>query len=208
MNTSSKSNHSHSNSGNESSNNEKGLKWYEWNPGLRNGDQNLQEVIKSLPAAKADAIPWLVRLFENPTSAIAFPGAINLSRHDAIHVLLGRGLRNQDEAFVIGFTMGTSSHIHHWQIQVFRWIITHLYPAPYKFSAQDLIAFDLGFGLGMQLGTRDLEYFPFEHHTYSRLKDLRQRLGISPHKLQAIYRLEALLIANTQASHRLDITAE
>ena len=80
------------------------LKWYEWNPGLHNGKCNLQEVINGLPAATAEDIPWLVRLFENPASALAFPGAINLARHDAIHVLLGRGLRNQDEAFVIGFT--------------------------------------------------------------------------------------------------------
>ena len=192
----------------ELGNSDNRIKWHEWNPGLHNGERYLQDVINTLPAAKADAIPWLVRLFENPASAIAFPGAINLSRHDAIHVLLGRGLRNQDEAFVIGFTMGTSSQIHHWQTQSFRWIITHLYPAPYKFTAQDLIAFDLGFALGMQLHTRDLDQFPFEEHAQRRLKDLRQGLGVNSQKLQAIYRLEALLIANTSASHRLDSDAE
>lgn len=180
------------------------LKWYEWNPGLHNGAQRLQEVIATLPAAKADAIPWLVRLFENPASRIAFPGAINLARHDAIHVLLGRGLRNQDEAFVIGFTMGSSSHIYRWQSHIFRWIITHLYPAPYKFSAQDLIAFDLGFNLGLGLPARDLDSFPFEKYRYNTLQDLRYWLGINIEQLQAVYRMEALLIANSHASHRLD----
>lgn len=188
----------------ESSKNETGPKWYEWNPGLHNGDQALQDVINTLPAAKADDIPWLVRLFENPASPVAFPGAINLSRHDVIHVLLGRGLRNQDEAFVIGFTMGSSSHIYAWQIHSFRWIITHLYPAPYKLSAQDLIAFDLGFGLGRNISARDLDEFPFEKYNHSRLKDLRYWLGINVNKLHALYRFESLLIANTHASHRLD----
>lgn len=182
-----------------------GLKWYEWNPGLHNGEQKLQEVIATLPAAKADDIPWLVRLFENPASSIAFPGAINLARHDAIHVLLGRGLRNQDEAFVIGFTMGSSSHIYRWQRHIFRWIITHLYPAPYKFSAQDLIAFDLGFNLGARLPARDLDSFPFEKYHHSKLQDLRYWMGINVAKLQATYRVESLLVAHTHASHRLDI---
>ena len=180
------------------------IKWHEWNPGLHNGDQILQDIINTLPATKADAIPWLVRLFENPSSAIAFPGAINLSRHDAIHILLGRGLRNQDEAFVIGFTMGTSSHIYAWQIHSFRWIITHLYPAPYKFSSADLLAFDLGFGLGQDINARDLDEFPFEKYNYCRLKDLRYWLGVNINKLHALYRFESLLIANTHASHRLD----
>ncbi|HSX50097.1 MAG TPA: hypothetical protein VLF09_04030 [Cellvibrio sp.] len=186
----------------ESSSNK--LKWHEWNPGLHNGDLMLQDVIDTLPAAKADEIPWLVRLFENPASPIAFPGAINLTRHDALHVLLGRGLRNQDEAFVIGFTMGCSSHLLAWQIYSFRWIITHLYPAPYKFSVQDLMAFDLGFGLGRSISASDLDEFPFEKYNHSRLKDLRYWLGINVNKLHALYRFEALLIANTQASHRLD----
>lgn len=181
------------------------IKWYEWNPGLHNGDLTLQEVIATLPAANPEDIPWLVRLFENPASPIAFPGAINLTRHDALHALLGRGLRNQDEAFVIGFTMGSSDHIHRWQIHFFRWIITHLYPAPYQFCRQDLIAFDLGFNFGQAIPIRDLGHYPFEKYSAVTLDELRHRLGINAAKLHAIYRFESLLIANSRASHRLDI---
>jgi len=181
------------------------IKWHEWNPGLHNGERELQQELATLPAAKADAIPWIVRLFENPASHISFPGAINLSRHDAIHVLLGRGLRNQDEAFVIGFTMGCSSAIQPWQAKIFRWLISHIYPQPYRFRATDLIAYDLGFNFGREIGARDLDRFPFEKYRLSRLRDLRQWLGINTERMQAIYRLEALLIANTHSSHRLDL---
>lgn len=180
------------------------LKWYEWNPGLHNGHWQLKDVIATLPAADQKDIPWLVKLFENPISPIAFPGAINLARHDALHVLLGRGLRNQDEAFVIGFTMGTSNGIHRWQIRFFRWVITHMYPAPYKFCSQDLIAFDLGFNFGQTISMRNLHSFPFEKYSDCKLDDLRHWLGINAAKLHAIYRLESLVIANSRASHRLD----
>ena len=43
-----------------------------------------------------------------------------------------------------------------------------------------------------------------EKYSHSRLKDLRHWLGINVNKLHALYRFESLLIANTQASHRLD----
>lgn len=180
------------------------LKWYEWNPGLHNGDWSLHAVIDTLPAADPTDIPWLVRLFENPASPIAFPGAIQLARHDALHVLLGRGLRNQDEAFVIGFTMGTCDPIHSWQIRAFRWLITHVYPAPYQFCTQELIAFDLGFNFGQNLPARNLGDYPFERYAECTLDELRRRLGINPAKLHAIFRLESLLIADSRASHRLD----
>ena len=181
------------------------LKWHEWNPGLHNGHRQLKDVIATLPAADQKDIPLRVKLFENPASPIAFPGAINLARHDALHVLLGRGLRNQDEAFVIGFTMGTSDHIHTWHINFFRWIITHIYPMPYKFSHQDLIAFDLGFNFGQAIPVRNLDQFPFEKHVSFTIDELRRYLAINRAKLHAIYRLESLLIANSRASHRLDI---
>jgi hypothetical protein len=51
-------------------------------------------------------VPWQIWLFENPNSAIALPGAITLFNHECLHVLLDRGFSNNDEAFIIGFTIG------------------------------------------------------------------------------------------------------
>ncbi|HEY6564311.1 MAG TPA: hypothetical protein VIY86_07420, partial [Pirellulaceae bacterium] len=82
--------------------------WREWYPGLDNGTLTLGAVLDTLPGFTADQVPPLVRAFENPTSPIALTGACSLEQHDAIHVLLGRGLVDQDEAFTIGFTAGTS----------------------------------------------------------------------------------------------------
>jgi hypothetical protein len=180
------------------------LHWTAWNPGLDNDQLTLGEVLASLPAAPADAIPWQVRLFENPSSLIAFPGAISLERHDAIHALLGRGLSNQDEAFVIGYTMGAASKIRGWHYSVFRFLASRFYPKAYRLGESDLIAFDLGFGQGRNGRGRDLHQTPLETFGEKTLANLRRELGIDVLALQAAYRNEAALLPQTPHSRRLD----
>jgi hypothetical protein len=137
-------------------------------------------------------------------SPVALPGAISLPRHDVIHVLLGRGLLNQDEGFVIGFTMGASSRLRTWQYKFFRWIARRLYPRPYKFSDRDLIAYDLGVGEGQAHAAVDLHKQPLETYRDMTIRDLRAKLGINVHRLHAAYRKERVLLADTPSSGRLD----
>ena len=181
------------------------LKWNEWNPGLDNGDMLLGEVYESLPAAPPTAIPEEVRALENPESAEAFPGAITLERHDCVHVLIGRGLLPQDEAFVIGFTMGASKKVTKLQYEMFRNLAVHWYPKPYNFSPNDLFSFDLGFAKGESSMATGLEHFPFENFLDMRVGDLRKRLGINLPQLRAAYRKEKLLLPGSTASSRLDV---
>jgi len=180
------------------------LNWRDWNPGLDNDQQTLAEVLGSMPAAQPEAIPWLVRLLENPASPVAFPGAISLARHDAIHALLGRGLSNQDEAFVIGFTMGAAKIIKDWQFRVFRFVSSRCYPKSYRFAVQDLIAYDLGHALGERGDAKDLHLVPFETLGGETLAALRAAWGIDVHALQAVYRAEAAKLPHTHTSRRLD----
>jgi hypothetical protein len=79
-----------------------------WNPGLDNAYRSLGSIYQSMPGDVASAIPWYVRLLEHPSSPLALGGAVDLRGHDCVHILLGRGLLQQDEAFVLGFTMGRS----------------------------------------------------------------------------------------------------
>lgn len=183
------------------------LKWNEWSPGLDNGDMLLGEVYDSLPAAPPSAIPEEVRALENPESPEAFPGAINLERHDCVHVLVGRGLLPQDEAFVIGFTMGASKRVTKLQFEMFRNLAVHWYPKPYNFSEEDLFSFDLGFAKGQNSAAEGLEHFPFEQFMDMRVGDLRKRLGINVGQLRAAFRKEKLLLPDSRASSRLDVDA-
>ena len=180
------------------------LSWRNWNPGLDNDHLTLGDVLDSLPAANPDDIPFLIRLLENPASPIALPGAITLARHDAIHVLLGRGLLPQDEAFVIGFTMGASKNCKNWQKMLFKFASRYFYPGPYRFSRDDLLAYDMAFGLGSSSAAEDLEYFPFERFMDLSIRDLRKRLGIDRLKLYAVYRHEQIVVAGSPSSLRLD----
>jgi AraC-like DNA-binding protein len=181
------------------------LNWRDWNPGLDNDHIHLGEYLQSLPAASPNAIPRIIRLVENPASRLALPGAITLARHDAIHVLLGRGLLLQDEAFVIGFTMGCDSAIRPRHRNLFRWISTRLYPKPYRMSKADMLAYNLGFDYGLDQHHRDIHEFPFESHLDWSLKDLRTHLGLSVHRLHALFNYEKLLLPGTATSQRLDL---
>ena len=180
------------------------LRWHEWNPGLDNDHLTLAEVMDTLPASDPNDVPWQVKLLENPDGWFAFPGAISLMRHDCIHILLGRGLRPQDEAFVIGFTMGASKRVKNWQYRVFKWATKHFYPKPWNWTEQDLIAFDLGFAKGEEAAAENLEFFPFERFMDLTIAELRSRLGINAQKLYAVYRKERLMLPDTPASRRLD----
>ncbi len=180
------------------------LPWWGWNPGLDNGERILGEVLSSMPQVEASSIPWQIRLLENPSSRFALPGAITLQRHDAIHVLLGRGLRAQDEALVIGFTMGATKALKHWQEAFFAFATKHFYPKPYNFEDADINALKLGFGAGATSKANRLERFPFEDHFDKTVNEVRALVGISVPDLHAYYRKESLLTPDSKETQRLD----
>ena len=49
------------------------VSWKDWCPGLDNDERTMRQVLATLPAAPPEAIPWIVRLFENPEGFFRFP---------------------------------------------------------------------------------------------------------------------------------------
>lgn len=184
--------------------------WSDWQPGLNNSHFLLKDVYNSIPGHNDQDIAFHVKLFENPKSPLAFDGAISLSDHDCIHILLGRGLLNQDEGFVIGFTMGTTN-INFFQCFLFKIIASNIYPKPYKFSKNDLKSFMLGYNYGKKLRKRkdciDIheKRLCTEKYLNMSIKDIRQEFGIKESELRAIYNKEKIIIPNTKASRRLPL---
>ena len=90
-----------------------------WHHPLSNDGSTLQSVLgtmRDFKLAQQD-IPFIIKATENPkyiTSKL-FTGAVDLFSHDCIHVLLGRGLLVKDEAFVIGYTMGSGKKMSRWR---------------------------------------------------------------------------------------------
>ena len=103
---------------------------------------------KTNTTKKKEDISWLVWLIENPKSPFHLHGAVTLHDHDHIHVLLGRGQANDDEAFVIGFTMGNDDRTKNWEVKLFKFISSKLYPEEARFTKEQLKIFDKGFKYG------------------------------------------------------------
>ena len=97
---------------------------------------------------KQKNISWLVWLIENPKSPFHLHGASTLHDHDHIHVLLRRGQANDDEAFVIGFTMGNDDRTKSWEAKLYKFISRWLYPKAEQFTKNQLKIFDSGFKYG------------------------------------------------------------
>ena len=177
--------------------------WFAWYPGLNQPDRTVDAVIQSMPAAPASAIPWIVRVFENPESWIRFRGAVDLEDHDILHVLLGRGLQDQDEAFVLGFAMGTAKKIRWWEYHFFQFVIARLYPEPYRIPKFLHPAFRLGVQCGRETGKRNLFKGSLKHLRSLTIDAARREAGIDVEVLRSFYRLEQAAIPITIASLRL-----
>lgn len=161
---------------------------------LDNGDKTPNEVMAEMNLAPPTNIKWIVRFFENPDSMFALPGAVDLHRHDIIHILLGRGLTIQDEAFVIGFTMGTAKHISNFHIKFYKFISRHLYPKLYRFNDEHLPIYDLGYQCALEMEVKRLHKFPLEDYADTKLAELRDFIGIDVEMLERYYQQEKALM--------------
>lgn len=177
--------------------------WWEWFPGLDNDARTLRAVLADMPAAPATAIPWIVRLFENDKGWLRLHGAVDLRTHDMIHVLLGRGLLDQDEAFVIGFTMGSTRSVSRLERWVFKRAVSALYPEPYRISQKMLAAYDLGLEAGESMGVRNLHRAIGEGMLDRPLGETRRGLGIDTRLLREYFARERAALPGTLASQRL-----
>lgn len=181
----------------------KKISYKDWNPGLGNGEKTLAEVKKTLPANSPDDISKIVKLLENPKSPVALKGAVTLERHDAIHIVLGRGLLPQDEAFVIGFTMGTSKNIKKWEEFLFKGVSMYLYPKIYRFNRTHMKAYDLGLAYGKKCKVKKIYEFPFENCNHMKLDELRKIVGVDVNELKSIFAKEKELLPDTRCSNRI-----
>ena len=161
------------------------MKWNKWKLGLDTDDLTLAEVLETMPRSNEEKIPKIIRKYENPSSPDALPGAINLDRHDCLHVIFGRGMCVDDEAFIIGVTMGAASDITEDSIEKFIEVSTTKYPNNWRFSEENINSFRLGVGFSIEhLKNANIHMIPFEVDPWQsmRVSEIRDRLHISKHK--------------------------
>lgn len=142
----------------------------DWHIPLSRGELTLRQGLDSLAAigARPQDIPLVVRLLENPKYKLPgmtlFHGAVDLAAHDRIHILLGRGLLTADEAFTIGFTMGSTKRVRRGEEWLFGWLAGHVYPAPYTFDDAAVRIFNDAVRLGGISGCQPLNRIDYDQY--------------------------------------------
>lgn len=165
-----------------------------------------REQLAALGAEQVD-IPLMVQLVENPRFDIPgidlFHGAVDIVTHDYIHILLGRGLLPKDEAFVIGFTMGSTNKVTTLEENLYALVSKYLYPKVYKFDDQAIRIFKDATKLGYISDCLPLDKVRYEKYLDSTLRDIREEIGLESDLILAYYRIEKKRFPRSKASQRL-----
>jgi hypothetical protein len=183
--------------------------WREWHISLATRSPTLRQALDSAAhmAAKPSDVPLIVRLVENPCFDLPwidlFSGAVNLESHDCIHALLGRGLLPKDEAFVIGFTMGSTNRTTTGEQRLYGLVAKYLYPGPYRFSDEDIQVFKDAAHLGYVSDCQRLDKVDYSTLMELSLEEARKAVQLECDLLEAYYRIEQKRYPTSVESQRL-----
>lgn len=183
--------------------------WRDWIIPISEESLTLRQTLESSSHLKADQddIPLIIQLVENPRFDIPginpFNGAVDLHTHDCIHAILGRGMLPKDEAFVIGFTMGSTNRVTATEERLFTLASKYLYPGPYKFSDQEIQVFKDAVRLGFISDCAPLSEINYDHYMDLSVKEIREIIGVEADLLRAYYRIEKKRYPEDKASSRL-----
>jgi hypothetical protein len=175
----------------------------DWTP---RGDKKLRTFLKEMEPFKLrqEEVPLIIRIVENPkwfTSKL-FTGAVSLFTHDCIHALLGRGLLPKDEAFVIGYTMGSGKQMARWRRNLFMFCAKYLYPKAYKFEEEERFIFNLAIVAGSKCEI-DLSTVDFNSMLDLRISEIRRDLKISYEIIKHCYGLEKRCFKSSESERLL-----
>jgi hypothetical protein len=179
----------------------------DWHHPLCKGQTKLHTVLDTMNpfSLKQHEVPLVIKMVENPDyrTSNLFGGAVDLFTHDCIHIVLGRGLLLKDEAFVIGYTMGSSKKMKRWKRNLFMWVSKYLYPKGYRFGEEERYIFYSGVMAGSRCPT-DLSTVNFgAHFTDDRIQGIRQELGIDRGLLKCFYCAEKNLFKSKESQRLL-----
>ena len=136
-------------------------------------------------------IPFIIRLLENPKYNL-LPGAVTLKAHDIIHVLLSRGLLVKDEAFVIGFTMGSTGQLNILNRAIFKFVTRFLYPKGYNFYSDEFEIFERGVDCAREMECADLSKLDLTQFLDYTIENARDELNIDIEILKRAYAYEKI----------------
>jgi hypothetical protein len=89
----------------------------------------------------------------------------------------------EDEAFVLGFTLGATRKFRPFQVELFKWCASRLYPGAFRFDFHDAQVFEHGVRTGRASGAADLSRVDFRAVLHMPLGELRRELGVRAERL-------------------------
>jgi hypothetical protein len=169
----------------------------EWFVPLSEEKRTLREAYTELLAfgLKQEDIPLIIQMVENPKFDLPgidiFHGSTDLRTHDFIHILLGRGVMIKDEAFVIGFTMGSTNRVTTTEERLFSLVTQYFYPKGYQFTSEDLQVYRDAVRLAYVSDCQPLAEVNFDSFLDQPLGQIREAIGLEVNLLKAYYEIEA-----------------
>ena len=178
-------------------------RFFNWHHPLSKDSIVLHEALDSMDdewRLSQEDVPLIIKLAENPKYATSklFTGAVDLFAHDCIHVLLGRGVLLKDEAFVIGYTMGSSKKMSRWRRNSFLWVSKYLYPEGYRFGEEERYVFYSGVMAGGKCEA-DLSKVDFSKFSDYKIQKIRRLLGVDKELLKCYYCTEKRLFDDKES---------
>jgi hypothetical protein len=180
----------------------------QWHIPLYSNGKKLKSALRSMKSFRLDPedVPFLIRLIENPKSPLCefgiLPGCVDLFTHDCIHVILGRGVLPKDEAFVIGFTMGSTQKMGWLRERVFLFFARWFYPEGYRFYKEEREVFRWGLIAGQKC-KYDLTKVDFSTLRNKSISSIRNFLGVDTKFVKVCYLLEKKAFKDSRESQRL-----
>ncbi|WP_455223467.1 hypothetical protein [Kaarinaea lacus] len=183
--------------------------YQDWYIPFQQDQVSLRDAHQSMISVRAsqDEIPLMVQLVENPKFQIPgirlFHGAVDLNQHDYIHIMLGRGLLDKDEAFTIGFTMGSTNKVTTAEENLYSLISQYLYPKVYQFDKDAVEVFKNAVRLGYISSCLPLDEIDFVPYLDSPLREVRRQISLEQSLLLAYYEIEKARYPTAKDSQRL-----
>lgn len=132
-----------------------------------------------------------------------FPKPLDQIQLDCIHILLGRGLHVVDEAFVLGFTLGSIRKVRDREEQLHAMLKRHVYPHIPQFAEQEVAVCRDGIRLAYISNCMALDQCDFSSWFDHSLQEVRAAVGVESELLHACYEVEKRRYPACMASQRL-----
>jgi len=185
------------------------INWQDWHFPFSQDQITLRQAKDTLQVIgmKQSEVPLMIQLVENPRYDIPgfdiFHGAVDLKTHDSIHITLGRGLLPKDEAFVIGFTMGSTHRVSTHEENLYALVSKYFYPKANRFDDEAIQIFKDATKLAYISECQPLNKVDFDSYLDRPLREIRRSIGLESDLILAYFGIEKRRFPQAKESQRL-----